>query len=399
MRKSGDRVRITAQLIDTKTDSHLWSETYDRTLDDIFAVQDEISAAVVAHLKISMLGAAPRVKRADPKVFELFLRARELGRLHTKEGYEKSVALYRQSLTIDPAYAPGWSGLAYDYRRQANNGMIPLNEGYDLASEALHRALAIDPSFAPAHAELGRIALDHDGDLAGAAQHLEHALSLEPANSDIIGYCAILAASLARIDQAIALNEYALQRDPANPTLHTALGIEYRYVGKLDQAIEKFRTALSLSPGEIGTHYRMGEALLQRGDAAAALAKFQEEPLEAWRMIGLPLAYHTLGRRKEADAALAALIDRYSEEWPFNIAYVLAWRGDNDRAFEFLDKALTAHDPSLSDLASETLIANLHKDSRWLPFLRKLGRAPEQLAAIKFDVKLPAVKIAKGAGP
>jgi len=389
VRKSGDRIRVTAQLIDARTDTHVWSETYDRTLDDIFSVQDEISAAVVEHLKISLLGAAPRVQRVNPRVFELFLEARQLGRLHSQEGYEKSVALYRQGLAIDPAYAPAWTGLAYDYRRQANNGMVPMEEGYGLAQDALQHALQVNPAFAPALAELGRIALDHDGDLAGAARHFEHAFSLEPHNLDIIGYCAIFSDSLGRFSQAIALNEYAVQRDPANPTLQTALGIEYRFTGKLDQAVERFRTALSLSPGEIATHYRMGEALLQKGDAAGALAAFQHEPLEAWRMTGLPLAYRSLRRFREEDAALASLLEKYSKGWPYNMAYVFAWRGDNDRAFEFLDRAFAEHDPSLSDVASETLFASLHKDRRWLPFLGKIGRAPEQLTAIRFDVKPP----------
>ena len=389
VRKSGERIRVTAQLVDTATDTHVWSETYDRTLDDIFAVQDEISAAVVENLKVSLLGAPPRVRRVNPKVFELFLQARERGRLHTQEGYEASVALYRKGLAIDPNYAPAWSGLAYDYRRQANNDMVPMEEGYGLARDAVQHALRIDPSFAPAHAELGRIALDHDGDLAAAAQHFEHAFSLDPTNSDIVGYSAILCDSLGRPDQGIALNEYAVQRDPANPTLQTALGIEYRTIAKFDRAIDRFRMALSLSPGEIGTHYRMGETLLMKGDAAAALAEFQLEPLEAWRMIGLPLAYHALGRVREADTALSVLIEKHSKGWPYNIAYVFAQRGNNNRAMEFLEEARKQHDPSLSDIASETLFAGLRKDARWLPFMRKIGRAPEQLKAIKFEVRPP----------
>ena len=389
VRKSGNRVRITAQLIRAADGYHQWSETYDRTLKDIFAVQDEISAAVVEHLKIVLLGEKRQAQRVDARAYDLFLQARQQARLHTAEGYQQATTLYQQGLKIDDTYPPAWSGLAYVYRRQANNGMLPLEEGYALAAEALKKTLAINPDFAPVQAELGRIALDHDGDLAAAAKYLEQALSLEPANSDILGYSAIFADSLGRLDQGVAINQYALQRDPVNPTLHNALGLEYRNNGQLDRAIDSFRTVLSLSPEDIGAHYHIGEALLLKGEFEAALAEIQKEPFEAWRMIGLPMAYHSLKRKRESDEALAALIAKYSETWPYNIAYVLAWRGEKDRAFEFLEKARVVHDPGLSDLAMEILFANIRGNARWNPFLRKLGKTPEQLAAIKFEVKLP----------
>ena len=320
VRKAGNRVRITAKLIDARTGTERWSETYDRTLDDIFAAQDEIAVAVVKHLKIILLGEAPRAARVDPRAFALFLQARQFGRLHTAAGYEQSVKLYKEGLAMDPTYAEAWTSLAYDYRRQANNGMRPLNEGYKLAGEALRNALAIDPDFARAHAELGRISLDHDSDLAAAARYLEHALALDPKNPDIIGYSAILADSLARLDRGIALNGYALVRDPVNSTLHTALGIEYRYSRELDKAIEQFRAALSLSPDDISAHYHIGEALLVNGKPDKALAEMRQETLEAWRTTGLAMVLHTLRQKQEADAAAATLIAKFSKSWPYNIS-------------------------------------------------------------------------------
>ena len=389
VRKFGNRVRITAKLIDARTDTELWSETYDRTLDDIFAAQDEIAVAVVKHLKVILLGEAPRAARVDAKAFALFLQARQSGRLHTAAGYERSVELYKQGLAIDPTYAEAWTSLAYDYRRQANNGMRPLDEGYKLAGEALRNALAIDPDFARAHAELGRISLDHDSDLARAGRHLEHALALDPKHPDIIGYSAILADSLGRLEKGIALNEYALVRDPVNPTLHTALGIEYSYSGKPENAIEQFRAALALSPDDISAHYHIGEALLAAGKPDKALAEMRQETLEAWRTTGVAMALHSLHRKQESDAAVATLVAKFSKSWPYNIAYVMAWRGEADRAFEFLETAVKEKDPGLSDIAVEPLFASLYRDPRWLPFLRKIGRDPEQLAKIDFRVALP----------
>ena len=389
VRKAGNHVRITAKLIDARTDTELWSETYDRTLDDIFAAQDEIAVAVVKHLKIILLGEAPRAVRVDPKAYALFLQARQFARLHTAAGYAQSVELYKQGLAIDPTYADAWTTLAYDYRRQANNSMRPLDEGYRLAGEALRNALAIDPDFARAHAELGRIAVDHDGDLVAAARHLEHALALDPKNPDILVHAAGLADSLGRVDKGMALSEYALVLDPVNPTLHIVLGIEYRYSGKVDKAIEQFRAARSLSPDDISAHYHIGEALLVSGKANQALAEMRQETQESWRLTGLAMVLHSLHRKQEADAALAALVAKFSKTWPYNIAYVMAWRGETDRAFEFLDKAVKEKDPGLSDVAVDPLFASLQRNRRWLPFLHRIGRDPEQLAKIVFRVALP----------
>jgi hypothetical protein len=143
----------------------------------------------------------------------------------------------------------------------------------------------------------------------------------------------------------------------------------------------------SLSRGS--AHTQLGIALLLKRDAPGALAEFEQETSEAWKMIGLPMAYHALGRKADSDAALAALIAEYEKEAPSNIVSVYAFRGEPDRAFEWLYKAVEYGDPGIADIVTENLFANIHSDPRWLPFLRKIGKAPEQLAAVKFDVRLP----------
>ena len=228
-----------------------------------------------------------------------------------------------------------------------------------------------------------------DADLAAAARRYEHALALEPANTDIIGNAAGLAANLNRLDTAIALLQHATARDPLDATGHANLGLTYVAAGRLDQAIASFRTLLRLAPAYGSAHAAIGDALLRKGEAQAALTETQKEPEEVWRLLGLTMIYHTLGRKTDSDAALAETIRKYSADAAYNIAYVLAWRNERDRAFEWLDRAVTQQDPGLSEIASEPLFANLHDDPRWLPFLRKIGKAPEQLAAIKFDVKVP----------
>ena len=388
VRKAGNEVRITAQLIRADDGFHEWSETWDRSADDIFAIQDEIAADVAAQLKVTLLGAAPTVEATDLAAYALYLQARQLGRQGTAEGLERSMALYQQALAIDPDYAAAWAGLARDYYTQAGTELHPIDEGYQLARDAANRALAIDPEYAPAYAQLGYIAVYH-GDLAAAARHLERALALDPTDSDIIANAAILARSLGRLDEAIALQEYAVARDPVNPIGHARLGLFYLWAGRLDESIASYRTTLSLSPGRIGAKHNIAVALLLKGEPEAALAAIQQESSELWRTVGLSMAYHVLGQAAESDAALAELIDKYRQEAAYNIAYVLALRGEADRAFEWLDKAVQYNDPGLVEIAATNLFANIHDDPRWLPFLESIGKSPDQLAAIEFEVRLP----------
>src|SRR5947207_10449444 len=200
VRKAGNSVRITAQLIKAGTDTHLWSQTYDRKLDDIFAIQDEIAADVVKQLKVTLLGAAPKARTTDPEAYALYLQAVQLGRQFTAEAYQQSDALYRKVLAIDPLYAPAWNGLAGNFGNEPSQGLLPGKEGYAQAREAAVKALAIDPDYAPAYAQLGWIGMYGDSDLVGAAQHLERALALDPADLSVLTTSATLLQSLGRLD-------------------------------------------------------------------------------------------------------------------------------------------------------------------------------------------------------
>jgi len=389
IRWAGDRLRITAQLIDTQSDAHLWSETYDRTLDDIFVIQDEIAAAVVEKLKVTLLGAAPVVDATDPQAYALYLQARFLSRQGTAENWEQAIAMFEQVLAIDPEYAAAWAGLANVYSRQAENSLRPIEEGYALSAQAATQALAIDPSYAPAHARLGWIAMHNQGDLAAAARHYQRALELDPTNIGIIFSAASFAESLGRLEQVIALEQYALIRDPLDPVAHNNHGDSFLSVGRFNEAIAAFRTALTLSPGYIGAQYRIGVALLLKGEPETALDAMQKEPFKAWRLIGLAMAHHALGRQADSDAAVAELVENYEQDAAYNIAYVMAFRGAVDEAFEWLDKAVLYNDPGLAEIVNEPLFANIKSDPRWLPFLESVGKSPQQLTAVEFYVALP----------
>src|SRR5438067_843074 len=389
VRKAGNSVRITAQLIKAGTDTHLWSQTYDRKLDDIFAIQDEIAADVVKQLKVTLLGAAPKARTTDPEAYALYLQAVQLGRQFTAEPFQQSDALYRKVLAIDPRYAPAWYGLARNFGNETGQGLLPGKEGFAQAREAAVRALAIDPDYAPAHAQLGWIAMYGDSDLVGAAQHLERALALDPADLRVLTTSVTLLQSLGRLDEALALEEAAVRRDPVNVTTLFNLGYHQRMAGRLDAAISSFRTVLSMSPSNGGAHCQLGVALLLKGDAKGALAEIEQETSEIYKMIGLPMAYHALGRKADSDAALAALIAKYEKDAPSNIAGVYAYCGEADKAFVWLDKAVEYGDPGLAEIVTDNLFDKIRADPRWLPFLRKIGKAPAQLAKIEFKVTPP----------
>jgi len=383
-------VRITAQLIRADDGFHMWSETWDRTLDDIFAIQDEIATDVVEQLQVTLLGAAPTVEETDPEAYALYLQARHLGRQFTAESLDQSNALYEQALELEPDYSAAWSGLARNYYRQTSVlGTLSYDEGYPLAREAANRALAIDAEYPEAYGVLGRIASSSDNDLVTAAKHIGKALELDPTNLDNLGTAAGMFRDLGRPDEAIVLAKYIADHDPVNRLAHFRLGVRYAYAGRWDEAITSYRTALSLNPGASLAHYAMGIGLLFKGKPQDALREMQQESSAEWRLIGLAMAYHALGRTEESDVALLELINEHEKSWAYNIAQVLAFRGEIDRAFEWLDKAVQFKDAGLALIPLDQTLANLHDDPRWLPFLESIGKSPEQLAAIEFEVRLP----------
>ena len=387
VRKAGNQVRITAQLIKVDGDVHLWSETYDRSLDNIFAIQDEIATAVVTQLKLKLFGDMPTTRARDPKAYAFFLQARQLSNLLTPEGWQQSNVLYQQAISIDPDYAVAWAGLGRNYINLTGYNLLSPEEGYPKALEAANRALAIDPKNAMAYSVLGWTAMMNDGELAVAAKYLERAMELEPTNISIIGHTADLVMRLGRLDEAITLAEYVAARDPVNPVNHLNLSGYYILAERLDEAIASSRIANSLSPGIGGAQYRLGEALLRKREPEAALAAFEQEEDEEWRVKGTALALHDLEQFTEYEEAFSELRKRWGERWPVEIAHVYAWVGETDEVFAWLEKEYEAN--GLGGVMVDNFFKNLHDDPRWLPLLEKAGVSVDQLKAIEFDVTMP----------
>ncbi len=372
VRKSGDQVRITAQLIRGKDGYHLLSETYDRTLSDIFAVQDEIAAAVVESLKLKILGEKPRSRVVNPDAYALFLQGRYFNDRREKESWDKSVEAYRQALEIDPGYAEAWAGLSITLAQQASWGVIDLDEGMIQAREAVRRALALDENLPEAHTSLGWIRMVYDWDWHGADESYQTAIRLAPGNVTALSAAGVLAFTLGRLDEAVDLDLRAISLDPLRQAGHANLGLVLLHAGRLDEATKRYEHLLQLNPEYPGAHMRLGQVLLLQGRPQEALDMIRQDSDPYWKNYAVPLALYSLGQQAEADQALANFIKVHTDG-PFQAAEIYAWRGEKDQAFEWLERAYTARDSGLSELLDDPFLATLKEDDRWQPFLDKLG--------------------------
>lgn len=418
---SDAEVRITVQLIRAADESQIWSESYNRDISNIFRMQEEIASSVVDELRIKLLDVLPTAQQqTDTQAYRLFLRARELGPANEADP-ERAVVLYRQALDIEPDYAAAWAGLAETFvylaekvRLEAIRNLLsasrcvtgdPLSDQSDLVVKAFeearctaNRALRTDPNNASALASLGRLAMVYQGNLQVAAAHLERALQLEPTNPQILRQVAILAGNLNRVDDAVRLLEYAVVRDPISPAVHNNLALNYYYAKQWDKAISTYRNVLSLSDNPVGVHSWIGLAQVFKGEPAAGLVSIKKErhadeerdriERRPWRLLAETMAYHALGQLDESDHSLQQLIDDYGAQWGSSVAVALAFRGEADRAFEWLEKARANNDSGLSELPAEPAFDRLKSDPRWLPFIESIGKAPAQLSAIEFNPKI-----------
>jgi tetratricopeptide (TPR) repeat protein len=375
VRKEGHRVRITAQLIKVDDGFHLWSETYDRELNDIFGVQEEIAHAVAGSLKVALLGektATPSSRGTNAEAYNAYLQGRYFLERRSQENMEKALGYFEQAIKLDPGYAPAWVGLAMTHNRQAYFGYAPYAEAFRKGRAAAEQALARDRSLAGAHAEMGIVQMAHDWDWGGADASFKRALTLEPGNATIVLRAADLALALGRLDEALALYRRSVELDPLNAEAQFFVGVAALYAGRLEEAAVCFRKALELNPAYPSTRVFLGRVYLAQSHPQEALAEMDREPESYWRLYGQALAHHALGRKKEADAALAELIATHEGLAPFQIACVYAFRGEADRAFEWLERSYTQRDTGLIWLKTDPHLKSLERDARWAPFLKKM---------------------------
>jgi len=388
VRKAGKRVRINTQLIQVMTDSHLWSETYDRELDDIFAVQDDIAQSVVTELRhalhldvqpaveaakvVAEVAAASKGRSESAAAYQLYLQARFFREQLTREGTSKAIQFYLQSIHVDPGYALAWAGLSRAYADQAGQHWAPFVDGFHRAKAAAMRAIELEPQLAEGHAALGWVLRAFDWDWKGAEEHFNRALELAPGSTLVMNSAANMLGTLGKLSQAIELTKKATQSDPLNVPLLRNLALYALAAGEWDEAERALAKALEMSPQAGLTYCWLGYLAFAHGRYEEALDLMHKEVTEIFRVMGLAVVHHALENYGEYEKELAELIEKHGQDSPYQVAEVHAACRDFGKALEWLERAYAERDPGLAYLLMDPFMRDMFDDERWVPFLQKM---------------------------
>jgi TolB-like protein/DNA-binding winged helix-turn-helix (wHTH) protein/Flp pilus assembly protein TadD len=378
VRREGNHVRITANLIKADDGFQLWSQTYDREINDIFAVQDEIAQAATEALQLKLLGGngqplASNLRSANPEAYQAYLQAKYFSaRGQDKQDLEKALSYADQAIKLDANYATAWALRSQVLATMAGLGLIENAEGFHGARESAKKAIALDPDLAAGYMAMGMVQINHDWDWDGADASFGKAGLLEPGSADVLGHRAYLTRTLGRVDEAIGLYKQVIALDPLRANYHLALGYELYFVGRYDEARATLQRAQELNPQLSSLHLTRGKILFSEGRQQEALAEMQSETGEWEKLSGEALAYYALGRREESDKALNKLIAAHQNDSAYQIAEAYAYRGETDKAFEWLDRAYRQRDPGTPELKTGPLMKSLRRDPRYAELLKKM---------------------------
>jgi TolB-like protein/cytochrome c-type biogenesis protein CcmH/NrfG len=371
VRKDGPRLRITAQLINVADGFHLWSEIYDRDLDKIFTIQDDIASSIAGALKVTLLGGKDtpdETKSID--AYNEFLLGRYYFNNPSQENLSKAVEYYGRAISLDPDYARAWAALAAAQATQAGFGYVPSKEGFEKSLASAEHALALDPLLAYAHAVLGWIKMTYCWDWEGADASFQRALELEPGRS--VQHAAQLALVLGRDEQALKLAKQAANLDAMSDSVNATLALTLFYGGYLEDAAGSLRRVLEINRDRANAHAMLGQVLLVQSKPEEALEEIGKERDPYWRLPALAQALHALGRARESEIALTKYIEDYKDVGAFQIAQVYAFRGEADLAFEWLETAYDQRDGGLFLTKADPYLKLLKNDPRYAAFLKKM---------------------------
>ena len=374
VRRSGNKVRITAQLIKVSDDSHVWSDTWDRELSDVFVIQEEIAASVVDELKIRLVDDLPGVLETTPEAYELFLRAKVLYDQPSAPNLRRAEELNRQVLDIDPAYAPAWVQRARIFQSGPGWNTWESEISAPQARDAALKSIALDKGNAEAHAVLVRLAIDYDYDYEVASRELETALKLGPDNAFVLRTAAEYEYRQGNLDRSIDYLEQSYAVDPVEGRGITG-ALAYSFAGRYDEAIAIWQDSIAKSPTTPFLRKGMAMSLLEMGDIDRALAVIEDEPTRGHRLHCLTLIYQTIGEQEKSGAALEALIED-GNRWTYEITEAHSFRGELDAAFDWVNRAIERRDRGLRHLMNSPYIENMKEDPRFDDVLARLGLAP-----------------------
>jgi TolB-like protein/tetratricopeptide (TPR) repeat protein len=377
VRKAGNTIRVTAQLIRADNGYHLWSETYERDLKDVFRVQDEIAGAVVSALKIKLapgqvLSSAPT---SNTEAHNQYLLGRQFSNRGHPDDYRRAAAAFRKAVELDPHYVVAYAWLAAtEFQVAADTGDAP---GKQRALALAEKTVGLAPEQAAGYAVRGYLRLKARWDWTGAEADLKRGLALDSRDAALQANYSLLLRAFGRFPEAIAAARKATELDPLSTDAWTTLGGYLLENRQFEAAHEALRRALEIEPESGQTLNIFGELQLLEGNATEALATYRQiGDYEVFRLSGVSMAEDTLGHATASQGALDELIAKDAQVFAYGIAEVYAWRGEKEKAFEWLEQAYRSGADDLVFVKDDALLASLRSDSRYKAFLRKM-KLPE----------------------
>ena len=383
VRKAGNRLRITAQLVKVADGYQLWSERYDKEMDDVFAIQDEISLAIVERLKVELLSEekATLAKRytENPEAYSLYLKGRYYWNKRTAEGFRKAIENFRTAIAEDPTYASAYAGLADSYALLGDVGVtaIPPKEAFSNAKTTVQKALELDETLAEAHTSLAHLRM-HDFDWSNAERGFKRALELNPNYATTLHWYALYLALRGRSQEAIATMKRALELDPVSLAINTDLGVLYYYARRYDQAIAQYHKTLEMDAGFVRAHITLVSAYAQKGMYQEAIDMFQKAidlSADRSKVAVLGRVYAQSGKKDESIKAIdeLKLLSKQRYISPYSIALIYACLDEKNQAFDWLQRGYEEGVGDLIYLKVDPYLDNLRSDPRFIELLVKVG--------------------------
>jgi len=375
VRKSGNSFRITVQLVNVREGSQVWSKIYERPIEDIFIIQDEIAEEVTNMLKISLIGKTITSKKVDPEAYTLYLKARQLVDQISAESSASAEDLLRQSIAIDSMYAPSWELLSnviyknyYVYTTEGHS----VSEGIAKAMPAVKKSLALDPDYAPGYSLLA-LYYNAKWDFRQANINLQKALQLAPEDARVIKSVASHQMHMGKLNQAMTLLKKAISLDPLNSSNFYNLALYNAWSNNYDEAENTMQKYILMNPSSGMGHYAMADIYLSQGKIEEALEEIDKNTHPFWNAYAKSIIYYKQGLLKEGDELLKQIIDKFGDFASPNIAFLYAYKGDKDNAFKWMEVAYANKDAVLLEILNYSEMKNLWGDPRWNAFINKLG--------------------------
>ena len=381
LRREGNRIRITAQLINARDGFHLWSETYERELKDVFAVQDEITRAIVDALKVKLAVAPPVRARQNTEAYDLYLQGLYLSNKSDEENLRKSLIFFQRALDKDPNFARAWIGIAKAWIWLADAYVRPL-EAYAKVKEAASKALALDERNADAHCYLGETKRILDRNFSGEEEELKRALEIDPNSADAHMFMSFLKSAEGELDEAVQEIEEAERLDPLSPPLCYVAVFWYRSADRIEDAIKAGQRSVQLDPSYVYFDPPLADALSAKGDFNQAVALYEKAQAATHiPSVGLGITYAKMGRREDARRVLDQLIQKSGQQYVTadSIAAVCVALGEKDEAFRWLDRAFEEHSGGFYSFMFRPEFRPLRPDPRFADLLRRIGLDPAQV--------------------